>query len=145
MASMPAPAYNLVTLRRRSEFLRIRNGLRWATGAFVLEAKSREGWVPPVPIAPELTRFGLTVTKKLGSAVHRNRIRRRLKSALRLAAPGRAKLDFDYVVIARAPAETNIFAHLVADLVAAFEGIHSRRPQSKSAKRPAQSRNSSPP
>jgi ribonuclease P protein component len=140
---MAAPVRGLVTLRRRSEFLRIRNGLRWAAGPFVLEAKSREGWTPPVPIAADVARFGLTVTKQLGSAVHRNRIRRRLKSAIQLTAPLHAKPGFDYVVIARAPAETKMFDRLVADLIVAFAKVHSPRSTSRPAGRPAQSRNSS--
>ena len=32
-------APRLVTLKRRAQFLRIRKGARWATSAFVLEAK----------------------------------------------------------------------------------------------------------
>ena len=46
-------------------------------------------------------RFGLTVTKRTGNAVVRNRIKRRLRAACREAlAPHRAH-DVDIVVIAR--------------------------------------------
>jgi ribonuclease P protein component len=130
----PAGAAKLVMLKRRSEFLRIRNGLRWSTAAFVIEAKSRDGWASPVPIAAHAARFGLTVTKQLGGAVQRNRIRRRLRSALQQTAGRHAKLGFDYVVIARAPAETRPFDSLVDDLGAAFERIHSRPPSPKREK-----------
>src|SRR5262245_58090529 len=39
----------LVTLKRRSEFLRVRTGARWATPAFVLEGKRRDS-----PALPEV-------------------------------------------------------------------------------------------
>ena len=85
----------------------------------MIEAKSREGWTPTVPIQPGFQRrFGLTVTKQLGGAVERNRIRRRLKPALALTSGTHARLGFDYVVIARAPAGTKVFAELVEDFVA---------------------------
>jgi ribonuclease P protein component len=140
---MVAPDGPLQTLKRRSEFLRIRNGLRWATASFVLEAKVREGWSAPVPIPTSAVRFGLTVTKQLGSAVRRNRIRRRLKAALQECAPTHAKPGFDYVVIARAPAETSPFETLVGDLVAAFAGVHSPRGQYKPPRQRAAKQNSS--
>jgi hypothetical protein len=35
-------APRVVTLKRRAQFLRIRKGARWATSAFVLEAKRRD-------------------------------------------------------------------------------------------------------
>jgi ribonuclease P protein component len=124
----PAVAAKLAMLKRRSEFLRIRNGLRWSTAAFVIEAKSREGWTPPVPITAHLARFGLTVTKQLGGAVQRNRIRRRLRSVLQQTARPHAKPGFDYVVIARAPAEMRAFDSLVNDMAIAFERVHSRPP-----------------
>jgi ribonuclease P protein component len=137
------PGGGLVMLQRRSEFLRIRNGLRWSSGAFALEAKSRDGWSPPVPIAANIARFGLTVTKQLGGAVHRNRIRRRLKAALRQVAPRHARPGFDYVVIARASSETIAFDRLVIELSTAMEGVHSRRAQ-QSGKRGVARSNSQP-
>src|SRR5262245_18692896 len=78
---------HVTTLKRRSQYLRVRKGARCATAAFVLEAKARsaearQGHVPPA----EGPRFGFTVTRALGKAVERNRIRRRLKAAVRNAA-----------------------------------------------------------
>lgn len=48
-------------------------------------------------------RVGLTVTKKLGGAVKRNRIRRRLREAARLESH-RLNPGYDYVLIARSAA-----------------------------------------
>jgi ribonuclease P protein component len=142
---MPQLGGGLQTLRRRPEFLRIRNGLRWACAAFVLEAKSRDGWKPPSPVPDGIARFGLTVTKALGSAVTRNRVRRRLKSALQQSAPAHAKPGFDYVVIARSPAETKVFESLVADFVTAFAAVHRPGAQANRPRNKPAARKSAPP
>lgn len=125
---MATPAHGLVMLQRRPEFLRIRGGARWSCGAFVLEAKSREGWVSPVPIPVDVARFGLTVTKQHGNAVLRNRARRRLKAALRDLAPRLAKPGYDYVIVARAGLKDMGFARLLTDLASGFDRIHTARP-----------------
>jgi ribonuclease P protein component len=119
------PAFRLITLKRRAEFLRVRKGARSASPAFVLEAKARSG--AEVAVAVEGARFGFTIARQVGKAVERNRIRRRLKAAITGAAAARARRDFDYVVIARRAALTLPFAALVADLTDALERIHRPR------------------
>lgn len=119
---MDEPAHPLITLRKRAEFLAVRGGTRWAGPAFVIEAKSRS--VDSFSSGP---RFGFTVTKRLGTAVVRNRIRRRLREALRTGAHTAANAGFDYVVIARAAALRRPFTALVADFRQALAKIH-RKP-----------------
>ena len=70
--------------------------------------------------------IGLTVTKKIGGSVVRNRARRRLREALRLVLPGPARPGHDYVVVARPPALTCPFEHLQRDLAGALEQIGRR-------------------
>lgn len=108
------------TLKKRAEFLRLRGGARWATPSFVLETKPRGPGEP----ACEMARFGYTVTKALGNAVTRNRIRRRLKAAVAEIAPLLARPDHDYVLIARAAASKKPFADLKKDLEQAFQRVH---------------------
>jgi ribonuclease P protein component len=115
-------------LKRRAEFLRLRKGARCATPAFVLEAKPRTGESrgdTGAGAGEEIgARFGFTVTRQVGKAVERNRIRRRLKSAVREVSVDHANGEFDYVLIARRPALTSAFAALRSDLVKAFERVH---------------------
>lgn len=121
------------TLKKRSEFLRIRGGARWSCGAFVLEAKPRESdGTGPVAAGP---RFGYTVTKQIGKANVRNRVRRRLRAVVTALASERALPNFDYVLIARLNAIDRPFADLQKDLEQAFDRVHhpgasrrSRRP-----------------
>lgn len=46
-------------------------------------------------------RVGFTVTKKVGGAVERNRIRRRLREVVRLTPDLSMKSTHDYVIVAR--------------------------------------------
>lgn len=84
-------------------------------------------------------RFGFTVTKKLGNAVTRNRIRRRLKEAIAGLADKYAHADFDYVIVARSVAHDRAYAEIVADLIKAFGILHrgtdTRKPE-RSSNRP---------
>jgi ribonuclease P protein component len=125
----------LVTLKRRSEFQRLRKGARWATPAFVLEGKRRKDEASNV--RGEEARFGFTVTRQVGKAVERNRIRRRLKAAVRDVQMNHARRDFDYVLIARRPALLSPFSTLVTDLTRALERVH-RTAERQPARRPSQ-------
>lgn len=69
-------------------------------------------------------RFGFTITKKIGNAVVRNRIRRRLKAALTDLASQHASPCHDYVVVARTPAFDIPFATLQKDLERALQRVH---------------------
>jgi ribonuclease P protein component len=120
-------ATRIVTLKRRSEFLRVRRGERCARPAFVLEAKLRDE--NDRAVAAKGARFGFTVTRQVGKAVERNRIRRRLKAAIAAAAGGHAKHDCDYVLIARRAALALPFDALVSDLVVALDRVHRSIPQ----------------
>jgi ribonuclease P protein component len=112
----------LSTLKRRSDFLRVRGGERWATRAFVLEAKRRSS-----SLEEEAARFGFTVSRQVGGAVERNRIRRRLKAAVRDVLRKHAREDFDYVLIARRPALDAVYTALVSELVHALDRVHRPR------------------
>jgi ribonuclease P protein component len=83
-------------------------------------------------------RFGFTITKKLGNAVKRNRIRRRLKAAV-LAASEHGRPGFDYVLVARPAAFDRPFADLVADVRRALDALH--RPRAPRADTPNRSEN----
>jgi ribonuclease P protein component len=111
------------TLKKRKEFLWVRGGRRWSAPAFVLEARARSEAAKPAD-APADARFGYTVSKKVGGAVERNRIKRRFRALTAGLAAERMQPGFDYVLIARSPAKDRAFADLKTDLDQALSRVH---------------------
>lgn len=110
----------LETIKKRPDFLAVRGGARASVPCCLMEAKPRA----PGRGSGQGPRFGFTVTKKLGNAVTRNRIRRRLKSALSQVAPRYARDGYDYVIVARPAALDKPFADLLGELTRALNGVH---------------------
>lgn len=81
---------------------------------FLLEALDRSDSGAP--------RFGVTVTRKVGKAVLRNRIRRRLKEAMRVGAADDMQAGSDYVIVARRDVADVPFASLKAELSRRIRG-----------------------
>jgi len=143
-------ATRFTTLKKRPEFLAARKGGRWATPLLVVEAVKRpdaaQSGQPDDRAAKTAAglgmapRFGFTVSKQVGGAVERNRIKRRLRAAVAQLQTSHAAPLFDYVLIARRPALEAPFETLLADLAVALErSVQARRPSSrpKSPKRPS--------
>ncbi|MBO0661647.1 ribonuclease P protein component [Jiella sp. MQZ9-1] len=116
-------------LKKRTEFLAARRGRRLNGPFFFIEALDRGDDRP--------ARFGLTVTRKVGNAVERNRIRRRLREAIRLEAEADMAPGIDYVVVARRDVLTAPFTVLSQELRLRFarmaEPNRKRTPASNSA------------
>lgn len=129
------PPGKLQTLKKRAEFQRVRGGGRATSAAFVLEGKPR----PAADAARDAPgpRFGFTITKKIGNAVTRNRIRRRLRAALQLLC-ARADPATDYVIVARTVAAELPFAALLADLERALAKVDQARGDKKARGSPRQ-------
>jgi ribonuclease P protein component len=102
-------------LKRRGEFLAAARAASRAAPGVVVQMRKRGDEGPP--------RVGFTVTKKLGGAVERNRIRRRIKEAVRLALPGHVLPGRDYVFIGRPEAKLRPFKLLQQDVVDAVERV----------------------
>jgi ribonuclease P protein component len=118
-ARAPGETHEISRLRRRADFQRAARGRRARLEAFSLQANRRGA---PDPLG---ARVGFTVTKKVGGAVVRNRIRRRLKEALRLSRNLETRPDHDYVVMAQREALGRRFDLLLTDLERAFLLVHS--------------------
>jgi len=80
-------------LTRDSQFQYVYdNGRSWA---------GREVVVRAAPNGLDITRYGFAVSRRVGKAVVRNRVKRRLREIMRRAA---LRMGWDIVVIARNPA-----------------------------------------
>ncbi len=90
-------------LRRNSDFQRVRrDGKFYASPLMALAFLRNE---------LDYSRFGFVVSKKLGGAVERNKVKRRLREATRLRV-NQIKPGFDLVFIARPPASQASYAEL---------------------------------
>ena len=110
-------------LRKRAEFLAAAKGRKFTTASFVLQALPRNDQAPP--------RLGLTVSKRVGNAVERNRVRRRLREMARLTAQQTAKpamfVGHDYVLVGRRAALKQTLERMQADFLRALREIHEPR------------------
>ena len=73
-------------------------------------------------------RVGFTVSRKVGNAVERNRVRRRLREVVRLSPPDRMRHGFDYVLIGRRAALDLPFGRLTEDFDRALARVHGKSP-----------------
>ena len=106
-------------LRQRADFLAAASGIKAPAAAFVLQARNRRDRGP--------ARFGFTVSKKVGTAVERNRVRRRLREIVRLSSASRLRAGHDYVLIGRRAALSLPFGELAQDFEGALQRIHAGR------------------
>ena len=101
----------LSTIRKRADFLAANRGVRVSRPGFVLLAHPNGG---------QGRRYGITVTKKIGNAVIRNRMKRRFRELLKSALPDKGLPDHDHVLIGREGGVERDFALLGQELAAAL-------------------------
>jgi ribonuclease P protein component len=106
-------------LKQRADFLAAAAGIKVSASAFVLQARKRMDDGP--------ARLGFTVSKKVGNAVERNRVRRRLREIARLSDAKRMRSGHDYVLIGRRAALQLPFARIAQDFEGALRRVHAGR------------------
>jgi ribonuclease P protein component len=106
-------------LRQRADFLAAASGSKVSAAAFVLQARRRMDNGP--------ARFGFTVSKKVGNAVERNRVRRRLREIVRTSGSNRIRIGHDYVLIGRRAALSVPYARIAEEFEGALRRVHAGR------------------
>jgi ribonuclease P protein component len=106
-------------LRQRADFLAAAGGAKIATAAFVLQTRDRRDGGP--------VRVGFTVSRKVGGAVERNRVRRRLREIVRLSAADRLCSGHDYVLIGRRAALSLPFERMTEDFNKALRRLRASK------------------
>jgi len=114
-------------LRHRKDFLAAAAGASVSMAGFVVQEHRRGDDRPP--------RIGFTVSRRVGSAVERNRVRRRLKEIVRLSAATGFAAGSDYVVVGRRAAQGMVFVRLAEDFAGALRRLDKRRPGASPASR----------
>jgi ribonuclease P protein component len=108
-------------LRRRVDFLAVSGAARTASPAFVVQRRAR-GDDGPV-------RVGFTVSKKVGTATERNRVRRRLRELVKRAGVISMRPHSDYVLVGRRGALHRGFAIMLEDLRLALHRLDRPSPE----------------
>ncbi|WP_208431495.1 ribonuclease P protein component [Bartonella doshiae] len=101
-------------IRKRADFLAVRTGEKRRGPLFLLEVKSREQTADIESVS--VPRIGFTVTRKNGNAVKRNRIKRRLREAVRVGLTNNMEAGTDYVIVAHPDALHASFTSLISEL-----------------------------
>jgi len=120
----------LARLTRRPEFLRTAAAQRkWVTPGVIVQARARQ----PGEAADDgdqetadTVRVGLTISRKVGNAVKRNRARRRLRALARDILPRDGRPGTDYVLIGRRATPTRPARDLRGDLETAVRKVNRR-------------------
>jgi len=98
-------------LRKRADFLAVQAGEKRRGRYFLLELRQRSPHE-----AGQAPRIGFTVSRKNGNAVRRNRIKRRLREAVRVGVMDDFVPGYDYVIVARPDILTLPFDRLIAEI-----------------------------
>jgi len=128
---------------KRADFLAANRGRRAPMPGFVLLVRERGDGDPAM-------RYGITVTKKIGGAVIRNRMKRRFRVLARELLPALGMAGADHVLIGRAEGIERDFALLRQELEKALGKVMSRpvgeahRPSRRKTPRPAPGRDGAP-
>lgn len=117
---MTKVAPGLDMMRRRRDFVAAAgSGVKIGGPLVALQMKDRGA-------AQEAPRVGFTATKRVGGAVERSRMKRRLREAARQALAGDAKAGCDYVLIARRAVLDAPFDRLLREIGQAVKRAHGK-------------------
>ncbi|MBT4934266.1 MAG: ribonuclease P protein component [Rhodospirillaceae bacterium] len=107
-------------LKRRPEFLKVAATRRkWVASGLIVQSRPR----PDEETDIRQARVGFTVSRKVGNAVARNRVRRRLRAAAENVMTEHAQPGMDFVIIGRRNSLKRSFSDLEDDLTTALKKL----------------------
>ena len=108
-------------LKKRRDYLKVARGDRTPRRGFLLQSTRRDAGAKAV--VEDGPRFGFTVTKKIGNAVVRNRMKRRLRALSRELLPESGVRGADHVLIGREGGVERDYAAMRAELAKALAKV----------------------
>lgn len=121
-------------LKKRADFVAASASLRMSSPGFVVQCRDRGDTGP--------ARIGFTVSKKVGNAPERNRVRRRLRELVKRLDVISMRPHHDYVIVGRKAALDRGFETMFNDLRAALTRLETQT--SRQATDPAKPERPSP-
>ena len=115
----PQEAQRLITLSKRADFVAANGGKRISTPGCLLLVRNREDEDAAI-------RVGFTVTKKIGGAVVRNRMKRRFRALAREIVPRKGITGADHVMIGRSKAIERDYGLLRSELASALDRLRAQ-------------------
>ncbi|MES2326412.1 MAG: ribonuclease P protein component [Pseudomonadota bacterium] len=103
-------------MKKRADFVAANAGKRTTMPGFILLVRDRKDADPAM-------RVGFTVTKKIGGAVVRNRMKRRFRALARELVPSKGLAGADHVMIGRAKGIEREFGLLRSELGEALDRL----------------------
>ncbi len=108
------PPYDIIT--KRADFLSANRGKRFVTPGFIMLVHDRRDDNPAA-------RLGITITKKVGNAVIRNRMKRRFRELAREYLGEHGKTGADHILIGRAGGIERDFGEMQRDMQRALKKL----------------------
>ena len=102
-------------LTQRADFVAAASGSKAHTEGFVVQRRDRGDTAPP--------RVGFTVSRQVGNAVERNRVRRRLRELVKRSGSPSLRPHCDYVLVGRRAALGRGFDTMLDDLKSALKRL----------------------
>ncbi len=114
----------LEKITKHVDYAQMRRGHIISTSGFILQGRARNS---DSLVNPNVARYGLTCSKRIGNAVKRNRAKRRLRSLVVNILPRSGLAGWDYVLIGKINStESLTFDTLKETLSIALEKMHNR-------------------
>ncbi|MBN44272.1 MAG: ribonuclease P protein component [Rhodobiaceae bacterium] len=105
----------LSKITKRSDYVKASRGRYIKTSSLFLQKVKRND--------KKIPRYGVTASKKIGTAVERNRAKRRIRHAIKEVLPKYGKNGYDYVVLATIKTNKVSWKTVLNDLEKAFREI----------------------
>ena len=105
----------LKTIKKRIDFIKVsKKGKKFFTKGFTLQKYKRNLYSEE---KDDAVRIGFTITKRIGGAVIRNKIKRRFKAIIKEILNNYLKKNYDYVIIANKKSLIMDYKELKSDVI----------------------------